>query len=214
MTNINTCPQCGGNADNGFDRCDPPTPYVCTKCEGDIMTSLQEAERLEDYFNAGKNKPPVTRGYLLLVGDGYYPTGGNDIHGVYQTEYEAKQAVLNRIGGIDNFYVNEEGDIRIKYSKEFTSPWFEIIDLTLHEVNGGSQSKWDYRALREIDAILSTRFYADGTNAGLSPGLVRALKLICEQWLPREEVFPPYASSNSICDAVKKFFKWRVKDND
>jgi len=30
---INTCPTCKGPADNGFDRCLPPNPYQCTKCE-------------------------------------------------------------------------------------------------------------------------------------------------------------------------------------
>lgn len=30
---ISKCPQCGGEADNGHDRCLPPNPYVCTKCE-------------------------------------------------------------------------------------------------------------------------------------------------------------------------------------
>lgn len=26
------CPGCGGVADNGFDRCVPPTAYLCSKC--------------------------------------------------------------------------------------------------------------------------------------------------------------------------------------
>lgn len=30
---LNKCPSCGGPADNGIDRCVPPTPYNCTKCE-------------------------------------------------------------------------------------------------------------------------------------------------------------------------------------
>lgn len=30
---IDKCPKCGGPADNGFDRCIPPSPYYCTKCE-------------------------------------------------------------------------------------------------------------------------------------------------------------------------------------
>lgn len=33
MTDITKCPKCGGPADNGFDRCYPPNPYYCTKCE-------------------------------------------------------------------------------------------------------------------------------------------------------------------------------------
>lgn len=31
--NIDKCPTCDGEADNGFDRCLPPSPYQCTKCE-------------------------------------------------------------------------------------------------------------------------------------------------------------------------------------
>lgn len=30
---IDKCPRCNGPADNGFDRCVPPSPYLCTKCE-------------------------------------------------------------------------------------------------------------------------------------------------------------------------------------
>ena len=29
---LGACPKCGGEADNGFDRCLPPNPYHCTKC--------------------------------------------------------------------------------------------------------------------------------------------------------------------------------------
>ncbi len=30
---LTVCPSCGGPADNGFDRCSPPNPYYCSKCE-------------------------------------------------------------------------------------------------------------------------------------------------------------------------------------
>ena len=30
---LTKCPNCGGDADNGFDRCIPPNPYHCTKCD-------------------------------------------------------------------------------------------------------------------------------------------------------------------------------------
>ncbi len=30
---LSKCPNCGGEADNGHDRCVPPNPYYCTKCE-------------------------------------------------------------------------------------------------------------------------------------------------------------------------------------
>jgi len=29
---LDVCPNCGGPADNGHDRCVPPTPYLCKKC--------------------------------------------------------------------------------------------------------------------------------------------------------------------------------------
>lgn len=33
---LDTCPGCGGVADNGYDRGWPePTPYLCTKCQED-----------------------------------------------------------------------------------------------------------------------------------------------------------------------------------
>lgn len=31
---LTKCPNCGGIADNGHDRCFPPNPYYCTKCDG------------------------------------------------------------------------------------------------------------------------------------------------------------------------------------
>ncbi len=30
---LDKCPNCGGLADNGHDRCLPPNPYYCTKCQ-------------------------------------------------------------------------------------------------------------------------------------------------------------------------------------
>lgn len=30
---LSICPGCGGPADNGHDRCIPPSPYLCTKCQ-------------------------------------------------------------------------------------------------------------------------------------------------------------------------------------
>lgn len=30
---LSKCPKCGGPADNGHDRCLPPSPYYCSKCQ-------------------------------------------------------------------------------------------------------------------------------------------------------------------------------------
>lgn len=32
LASLNTCPRCGGPADNGHDRCVPPTAYYCKQC--------------------------------------------------------------------------------------------------------------------------------------------------------------------------------------
>ena len=29
---LDVCPDCGGPADNGHDRCVPPSPYLCARC--------------------------------------------------------------------------------------------------------------------------------------------------------------------------------------
>lgn len=49
---ISKCPRCGGEADNGHDRCYPPNPYNCTKCEStgepdDDIYKLYRRERIE-----------------------------------------------------------------------------------------------------------------------------------------------------------------------
>ena len=38
---LNVCPGCGGEADNGHDRCYPPNPYYCTKCATNPTPALQ-----------------------------------------------------------------------------------------------------------------------------------------------------------------------------
>ena len=32
MTDLTKCPKCGGEADNGHDRCSPPNVYLCNAC--------------------------------------------------------------------------------------------------------------------------------------------------------------------------------------
>ena len=33
MNDLSKCPKCGGYADNGHDRCLPPSPYYCIRCD-------------------------------------------------------------------------------------------------------------------------------------------------------------------------------------
>ena len=35
---LSNCPKCGGPADNGHDREDPPNPYICTRCSQQPIT--------------------------------------------------------------------------------------------------------------------------------------------------------------------------------
>ena len=30
---LSKCPECGGENDRGHDRCYPPNPYLCSKCD-------------------------------------------------------------------------------------------------------------------------------------------------------------------------------------
>ena len=34
------CPHCGGSGEDGHDRCDPPSFYVCEKCNGSGQIAL------------------------------------------------------------------------------------------------------------------------------------------------------------------------------
>lgn len=41
---LTTCPNCGGPADNGFNRYVPPEPYWCTKCEARATRNMKNDE--------------------------------------------------------------------------------------------------------------------------------------------------------------------------
>jgi hypothetical protein len=41
---LSTCPNCGGPADNGFNRYVPPSPYWCTKCEAIATRNMKNDE--------------------------------------------------------------------------------------------------------------------------------------------------------------------------
>ena len=42
---LETCPKCGGHADNGFSREIPPSPYYCRACMAEDRIEELEAER-------------------------------------------------------------------------------------------------------------------------------------------------------------------------
>lgn len=48
---LSKCPKCGGEADNGFDRCIPPSPYVCSVCEtmDRLMILADDANDMDDW---------------------------------------------------------------------------------------------------------------------------------------------------------------------
>lgn len=47
--NLLTCPNCRGPADNGHDRCMPPNPYYCTKCEREKTTNTDMLRPVYDF---------------------------------------------------------------------------------------------------------------------------------------------------------------------
>lgn len=44
MSDLSRCPECGGPADQGHDRCRPPTAYLCSKCD----SPEKEPESVDD----------------------------------------------------------------------------------------------------------------------------------------------------------------------
>lgn len=67
---LNDCPGCGGPADNGHDRCLPPSPYFCTKCSQEKLvetvppigfTASPEATKVQDWG--------LNNGYTFLASE-------------------------------------------------------------------------------------------------------------------------------------------------
>ena len=46
---LSKCPQCGGDADNGIDRCIPPSAYMCKKC---CEIEVEERAAVDATYNA------------------------------------------------------------------------------------------------------------------------------------------------------------------
>lgn len=59
LPRLETCPKCGGIADNGHDRELPPNPYLCSKCEqpavseGELAENCAERLWMRDYPRGG-----------------------------------------------------------------------------------------------------------------------------------------------------------------
>jgi len=51
---LSKCPTCGGPADNGHDRCDPPNPYECSRCDPSGRDAVNNLTRKEGMKNAMK----------------------------------------------------------------------------------------------------------------------------------------------------------------
>lgn len=51
------CPSCGGEADNGNDRCLPPNPYVCFTCE--MVEKLKEVRDTLDMKFGQRARPKL-----------------------------------------------------------------------------------------------------------------------------------------------------------
>ena len=58
---LSKCPGCGGPADNGHDRCVPPNPYYCTKCDPNPKQEPQGVEWLEPAVGANSHNASCVR---------------------------------------------------------------------------------------------------------------------------------------------------------
>lgn len=65
---LTKCPCCGGPADNGHDRCYPPNPYFCKKCndptpqEQNGQLTPEVVTHADLYDSGSTSKPPVAVG--------------------------------------------------------------------------------------------------------------------------------------------------------
>lgn len=51
---LSKCPRCGGEADNGHDRCIPPNPYLCRKCDEEYNYDHEYNTRSTEKESKGK----------------------------------------------------------------------------------------------------------------------------------------------------------------
>lgn len=61
VSDLNTCPGCGGPADNGHDRTCPPMPYYCKKCQANKREAVNEwPAEIVDVVTAWENPLPLS----------------------------------------------------------------------------------------------------------------------------------------------------------
>lgn len=68
---LGVCPGCGGQADNGHDRCVPPSPYYCTKCGTDPLKSEKNKEINEVFDRALRRAVKKVVDPPIMTKDGY-----------------------------------------------------------------------------------------------------------------------------------------------
>lgn len=60
---LDQCPKCGGKADNGHDRCLPPSAYYCVKCMGDVAKLVNAPAVATDQEHVGSTPTVPTNMY-------------------------------------------------------------------------------------------------------------------------------------------------------
>ncbi|WP_205042161.1 DUF1778 domain-containing protein [Rhodoligotrophos defluvii] len=64
---LTKCPNCGGEADNGFDRGLPPSPYYCSKCEA--AERRKDDAAYDDLVEILDNPPPPNEALRRLMSE-------------------------------------------------------------------------------------------------------------------------------------------------
>ncbi|MGW8177865.1 MAG: hypothetical protein ACWGQW_03610 [bacterium] len=95
MADLNKCPECGGPADNGHDRCVPPNPYECSCC-----MDLDEIGRLWDiHFGWLDNPDPqvMTGGHIDDQEMSYLFDRAREAIGLRREKYKTEDRLSNLV---------------------------------------------------------------------------------------------------------------------
>lgn len=112
---LNQCPRCGGIADNGHDRCLPPSPYFCTKCANEIERAnggqseirLIADDKLDDLWREACRDD----WHLRIV--------CSEVRGLISEikRLRTTEPVSVSLEGLFNAFQNADGPIRMKFKK-------------------------------------------------------------------------------------------------
>jgi len=88
-TDLNTCPQCLGNADQGFSREIPPQPYPCTKCVDKDLTNTWKGMKVR--INPNDEWVKIKSAYLGDKNELIFILEDGEVVGSLDVEFEGTE---------------------------------------------------------------------------------------------------------------------------